>query len=444
MGISDASGEGESVGIGGGVWEDGEEVMRWSEAGGYGLTVGMGEMFGVRRLMERVEGNYRGGKRRLLVGVDNVGVLRNLRKGRGFCGEIEQGVRRVGKRLIEKGWEVVLMWVAGHVGIMENEEVDEWAKEGCWEEGGEMENVLGWGKWEQRRKDNERKRWKEWWINERKGEEYFGSGSGGELGHGGRRWESRFLLWMRSNHGRMEGMRYKVEEKRCECGGKEDRDHLLLYCSKWVEERKEVWKGWWGGWLTGEGWIDMERMLFGEEGVKRLISFAKKIGWDKRKWGGWKRGDESVGRGWKMRPRKEGGGGWLLERSERRRREILEGSRLRAKKWREERDKREGSEERKVRREEENRKERERKRKRIRKVGNGGEKKRERGDMSVRDMAVGRCMGREGENILGELINVGGRRGREEVVTKRAGVNDSEASPIASGAMEEGAMRFLE
>jgi len=132
------------------------------------------------------------------------------------------------------------MWVAGHVGIEENEEVDEMAKEGCWEEGGEMENVLGWEKWEQRRKDSERRRWKEWWVNGRKGEEYFGSGSGGELGHGGRRWESRFLLWMRSNYGRIEGMRYKKEEKRCECGGREDRDHLLLYCSKWVEERKEV------------------------------------------------------------------------------------------------------------------------------------------------------------------------------------------------------------
>jgi len=194
VGVSDASGEGVSVGIGGGVWEDGKEIMKWSEAGGYGLTVDMGEMYGVKRLRERVEGSYKGGKKRLLVGVDNIGVLRKLRKGRGFCGEIEQGVRRVGKRLIEKGWEVDLVWVAGHVGIRENEEVDGMAKEGCWEEGGEMENVLGWGKWEQKRKDSERRRWKEWWVRGRKGEEYFGSRSGGELGHGGRRWESRFLL----------------------------------------------------------------------------------------------------------------------------------------------------------------------------------------------------------------------------------------------------------
>ena len=39
-------------------------------------------------------------------------------------------------------------------------------------------------------------------------------------------------------------------------------------------------------------------------------------------------------------------------------------------------------------------------------------------------------------------MNGGGGR-RSEVVTKRAGVNDSEASPIASGAVEEGSMRFL-
>jgi len=103
VGVSDASGERECVGIGGGVWEGGEKIMKWSEAGGYGLTVNMGEMYEVKRLMERVEGSYKSGKKILLVGVDNVGVLRKLRKGRGFCGEIEQGVRRVGKRLIEKG-----------------------------------------------------------------------------------------------------------------------------------------------------------------------------------------------------------------------------------------------------------------------------------------------------------------------------------------------------
>jgi len=103
--------------------------MSWGEQGGRGLMVDMGEMYGISRVMERVEGRYRGGKRKLLVGVDNVGVLRKLRKGRGFCGEAGQRVRRVGLRLLRKGWEVVLVWVAGHVGIEENEEADEWAKE---------------------------------------------------------------------------------------------------------------------------------------------------------------------------------------------------------------------------------------------------------------------------------------------------------------------------
>jgi len=238
-------------------------------------------------------------------------------------------------------------------------------------------------------------------------------------------------------------MRYKRDEKRCKCGGKADRDHLLLYCSKWKKGREKVWKGWWGGWLTGEGWIDMGRMLFSEEGVKRLIEFAKEIGWEKRKWGSWRRGDGNAGEGWRLKPRKEGGGGWLWERSESRTREILEGSRLRAKRWREERNRREGSEERRVRKDEENKKERERKRKRVRKVGGVGRKGKKKEDMSIRDMVIGKCMGREGRNILGELVNVGGRRG-SEVVAKMAGVDDSEASPIASGAVEERTMRFLE
>jgi len=187
----------------------------------------------------------------------------------------------------------------------------------------------------------------------------------------------------------------------------------------------------------------MKRMLFSEEGVKRMIKFAKRIGWEKRKWGSWKRGDGSVGEGWRLRPRKEGGGGWLLERSERRRREIMEGSKLRAKRWREERSRREGSEEREERRKEENRKKRERRKMKVGKNKGGGGGKRKVEDMSVRNMVVGRCMGREGRNVLGELVNIGGR-GVREVVTKKAGVNDSEASPIASGAMEEGTTRFLE
>jgi len=46
-----------------------------------------GVMWGVRKLLERVRGEYRGGRRKLIVGVDNIGVLKRLRKGRGMCGE---------------------------------------------------------------------------------------------------------------------------------------------------------------------------------------------------------------------------------------------------------------------------------------------------------------------------------------------------------------------
>ena len=182
-------------------------------------------------------------------------------------------------RLIEKGWEIKLRWVAGHVSIEENEQVDERGKEGCWEdEEEEVGNMLGWSKWEQWRKEMERSRWKEFWKDERKGEEYFGSGGGGEKGYDGRRWEARFMLWMRTNNGRMGGMRYVGGRgERCKCGGREDRDHLLLYCKRWEKGRKEAWKGWWGGWLWNEGWVDMGRMLFEEDRLKRCLMSSAKI-----------------------------------------------------------------------------------------------------------------------------------------------------------------------
>jgi len=45
-----------------------------------------------------------------------------------------------------------------------------------------------------------------------------------------------------------------------------------------------VWKGWWGGFLFYEGWIEIERLLFGEEEVKKMVEFAKRIGWFEREW----------------------------------------------------------------------------------------------------------------------------------------------------------------
>ncbi|PWW74882.1 hypothetical protein C7212DRAFT_324943 [Tuber magnatum] len=60
--------------------------------------------------------------------------------------------------MIEKGWEIRLEWIPAHVGLEENEEVDEWAQEGCFEEEEEekenekeegeenAERILGMGK----------------------------------------------------------------------------------------------------------------------------------------------------------------------------------------------------------------------------------------------------------------------------------------------------------
>ncbi|RPA94664.1 hypothetical protein L873DRAFT_1813912 [Choiromyces venosus 120613-1] len=253
VGVSDASGEKGRIGIGGSVWEGKEKLGEFSKNRGWGLTVGEGEMWGVEEVLKRME-SYKENRKKGIIGVDNVGVLEKLRKGRGMCKEREQNVRRIGERLLEKGWELEFKWVPGHIGIEENEEADEKVKEGVWEEEDEeVEETLCWGKWEQRRKEEERRVWKEYWSKDRKGEEYFGVGSDEERGHEGPRWESKFLFWMRTGHGAMRGARYIKERGNCKCGGKETRDHILLYCGLWEKERKEVWEGWEGGVFKKEG-----------------------------------------------------------------------------------------------------------------------------------------------------------------------------------------------
>jgi len=331
VGVSDASGEGMGIGIGGGLWEGGEKLMDWRAGLGRGLDVSEGEMWGVRRLLEKVRGEYNGMKRKLIVGVDNVGVLKRRRKGRGMCGEGERGVRRMAGRLMEEGWEGVFVWWPGHVGIKENEEADELASERSWEDEEDVEtkDMLVWGKWEQRRKEEMNRSWKEYWVKRRKGEEYFGVGGKGELGHGGSRSVSRFLMWMRTNHGGMGGSRYGVGRSRCECGGVETRDHILQYCGLYEKERKEVWKGWWGGFLFYEEWIEMERLLFSEDGVKRMVEFAKRIGGFEREWKEMKIGGGEERRRMRLVEKEIGGGGWMRERSERRRMEVLERAKLR-------------------------------------------------------------------------------------------------------------------
>ena len=95
VGVSDASGESVGIGIRGGLWEGDKLIKSWSMGLGRGLDVSEGEMWGVRKLLEKVGEMYKGERKKLVVGVDNKGVLMRLRKGRGMCGEGERGVRRL-------------------------------------------------------------------------------------------------------------------------------------------------------------------------------------------------------------------------------------------------------------------------------------------------------------------------------------------------------------
>jgi len=127
----------------------------------------------------------------------------------------------------------------------------------------------------------------------------------------------------------------------------------------------------------------------------------------------------------------EGGGGWLMERSEKRRREIREAARLRAIRWRErakERDSVEVVQERRLRRNEVERARKKGLKEGLRKV-RSRDGRVEKGLMSVRDMVVGVNRRREGRNILGEIVN-GVERNDINVVQ---GVSSLEAVlPIAS------------
>ena len=134
------------------------------------------------------------------------------------------------------------------------------------------------------------------------------------MGHDKEAWFSRFLVWMTTNHGGMSGIRYK-EGKEC-CGGKmEEREHFLLRCGKWWEERWRVWKVYYGEEWVGEGWIDLREMLFGEREVRKLKESAEVIGWKEMVWkvGGWK--GEELRKGREVVERLRGCEGFRIERS---------------------------------------------------------------------------------------------------------------------------------
>ena len=281
VGLSDASGMRGRIGIGGEIWEHGRSWTRWRKSKGYGLTVYDGEMAGVGEILDKVRG-YEGEERVLRIGVENVGVLKSLRKGRGWCGIWEQKVREWGKEMMKKGWKIEWRWVPGHVGIKENEEVDKMAKEGVFMEEDEEDVVLSWGKWEQRRKERVERVWKEYWKEKEKGRAYFGKGKG-EGGHGGRRRESIFLFWMRSGHGKMRGTRYGKGSGLCECGEREDRDHVLLNCVRWEKEREVIWTEWGRKGKKG-GKVDMKWLLFEKEGIEAVRKFGCETGWLEERW----------------------------------------------------------------------------------------------------------------------------------------------------------------
>jgi len=242
-------------------------------------------MEGVGRVLKEAL-EYDGVLRKLVVGVDNTGVLRRLLKGRGLCGECEQRVRERGCELLRKGRVVKWEWVPGHVGIMENEEVDGLVKEGVFmEEEIGIGSLLTWGRWEQRRKEEEWRIWKEFWLKKRKGKKYFGRGKGMEKGHEGSRVESMFLFWMRVGHGKMRGTRYRNEKRGCECGSWEDRDHVLLECERWRVQREGIYEKWEEEGGENRSRVDVDWLLFEEEGIKTLGEFGRSTGWMKMRSG---------------------------------------------------------------------------------------------------------------------------------------------------------------
>ncbi|PWW72061.1 hypothetical protein C7212DRAFT_337290, partial [Tuber magnatum] len=77
-------------------------------------------MEGVRKNLQVIKEMERKKDKKMILALDNMGVLKNSKKGRGFCGRIEREIRYMGKELIEKGWKIRLEWIPGHVGLEGN------------------------------------------------------------------------------------------------------------------------------------------------------------------------------------------------------------------------------------------------------------------------------------------------------------------------------------
>ncbi|PWW73706.1 hypothetical protein C7212DRAFT_332719 [Tuber magnatum] len=94
-----------------------------------------------------------------------------------------------------------------------------------------------------------------------------------------RRWMSGRRRDLEKVGAKKEGKREKNIERILGMGKKE----RGILGNRWKEQRREIWKGWWEGLLEEEGWIEMDRMLFSEEGTERVKELGRKTKWMERR-----------------------------------------------------------------------------------------------------------------------------------------------------------------